>query len=65
MAAAFSGGGLQRLRIVVQMPTRPLGENSTKHTNISPNQSSQFCVQIENSSRNRMKNSAPSAGPRM
>ena len=37
----------------------------TKNTKISPNHSSQFAVQIENSSRNRMKNSAPSAGPSM
>ena len=47
------------------MPTSPSGEYSTKPTKISPNQSSQFAVQIENSSRNRMKNSAPSAGPSM
>ncbi len=47
------------------MPTRPPGEYSTKPTKISPNQSSQSDVQIENSSRNRMKNSAPSAGPSM
>ena len=33
--------------------------------NTRPNQSSQFGVQIENSSRNMMKKSAPKAGPRM
>ena len=47
------------------MPTRPSGEYSTKPTKISPNHNSQFGVQIENNSRNRMKNSAPIAGPSM
>ena len=65
MAAASSGGGRQRRLNVAQMPTRPPGEYSTKATKIRPNQSSQFGVQIENNSRNRMKNSAPSAGPSM
>jgi len=41
----------------------PPGEYSTKPTKISPNQNSQSPVQIDSSSRNRMKNSAPSAGP--
>ena len=50
---------------VVQMPTSPSGENITKPTKVRPNHSSQFGVQIENSSRNRMKNRAPSAGPSM
>src|ERR1700675_2481728 len=65
MAAASSGAGHQRRASVAQMPTSPPGEYSTKATKISPNQSSQFGVQIENNSRNRMKNSAPSAGPSM
>ena len=63
MAAASSDAGQNRRCSVAQIPTRPAGEYSTKATKISPNQSSQFGVQIENSSRNRMKNSAPSAGP--
>ncbi len=65
MAADSSGAGHQRRPSVPQMPTRPPGEYITKATKVSPNQSSQFGVQIENSSRNRMKNSAPSAGPSM
>src|SRR5258707_14598448 len=65
MAAVSSGAGHQRLASVAQMPMRPPGEYSTKAMKISPNQSSQFGVQIENNSRNRMKNSAPSAGPSM
>ena len=47
------------------MPTRPPGEYSTKATKTRPNHNSQFAVQIENNSRNRMKNSAPIAGPSM
>ena len=35
-----------------------------KPTNSRPNQNSQFAVQIDRNSRKRMKNSAPSAGPR-
>ena len=35
-----------------------------KPTNSRPNQNSQCTVQIERNSRNRMKNRAPSAGPR-
>ena len=35
-----------------------------KPTNSRPKNNSQFGVQIERNSRNRMKNSAPSAGPR-
>jgi hypothetical protein len=54
MAAASSGGGRQRRCSFAQMPTRPLGEYSTKPTNTSPNQRSQLAVHIENSSRNRM-----------
>ena len=63
MAAASSGAGRQRRCSCAQMPTRPLGEKITKPTKIKPNQSSQSAVQIENNSRNRMKNSAPKAGP--
>ena len=48
-----------------QMPARPSGEYRMKPTKIRPNHNSQFGVQIENNSRNRMKNSAPSAGPSM
>src|SRR4029077_2667723 len=55
----------QRFESVAQMPTRPPGEYSTKATKISPNHNSQFGVQIENNSRNNMKNSAPIAGPSM
>src|SRR6202042_3551725 len=65
MAAASSGAGRQRRLNVAQMPTRPPGEYSTKATKIRPNHNSQFGVQIENNSRNTMKNSAPSAGPSM
>src|SRR3981189_765579 len=65
MAAASSGAGHQRRLSVPKIPTRPPGEYITKATKINPNQSSQFGVQIENNSRNRMKNSAPSAGPSM
>src|SRR5216683_1755735 len=65
MAAPSSGAGHQRRLSVPQMPTRPPGEYITKATKISPNQSSQFGVQIENNSRNRIKNNAPSAGPSM
>ena len=35
-----------------------------KPTNSRPNQNSQCGVQIDRNSRNRMKNRAPSAGPR-
>src|SRR5258706_3502004 len=63
MAAASSGAGHQRRLSVPKMPTRPPGEYITKAPKISPNQSSQFGVQIQNSSRNRMTNRAPSPGP--
>ncbi len=45
-------------------PTRPVGENTMKPTKSRPKNNSQFGVQIERNSRNRIKNSAPSAGPR-
>src|SRR5262249_10896022 len=51
------GGGEGRAR-------RAGGEKRMKPTNRSPNQNSQLGVQIDRNSRNRMKNSAPSAGPR-
>ena len=37
-----------------QTPTSPVGENTTKPTNKSPKKNSQFGVQIERYSRNRM-----------
>ena len=38
----FLGGGRKRRRMMVQMPARPPGENSTKPTNTRPNHSSQL-----------------------
>src|SRR3974390_1130477 len=58
MAALSSGAERQRCFSCAQMPTKPLGEKITKQTKIRPNQSSQSAVQIEKSSRNRIKNKA-------
>ena len=44
-------------------PIKPLGENKTKPINISPNNNCQLDVYSDSSSRNKMKNKAPSAGP--
>src|SRR5512141_3370643 len=46
------------------MPTRPVGENTTKATNNSPKNSSQSSVSRDSESRKITKNSAPNAGPR-
>jgi len=54
MAAASVSFGRQRLDTRAQIPTRPLGEKSTKPMKISPNHSSQLPVQMERISRNRM-----------
>src|SRR5205814_1960217 len=63
IAAASTTFGLIGSVSRCQTPTRPVGENTTNATNSKPKYSSQFGVQIDKYSRNRMKNSAPSAGP--
>src|SRR5262245_59703339 len=45
-------------------PPKPVGENTMKPTNNRPKHDSQYDAQNDRNSRNRMKNNAPSAGPR-